>query len=301
MKNKRKNIIHVLAIGAMALSWFAIGNVHNHLHPALKLANKTNTKKANGKRSKPSETTESEDAEQPKPITVASLDVGKSSTQTLAHTQAPAQKPATQIPVSTQQPISSPSASSKTGISIEKTKIDSNFIRLVEGSVSKGYVPLAKTTKSGVTVGDGVDLGQMNKTELEKLPISQSLKSKLFAYIGLKKEKAKMFLKTHPLTVSANELEQLDTVAANKILKPLAAEYQKSTGKLFSHLPAQAQTALFSVAYQNGPGFMKKSQLKPFWNCILSGNWSKASQTLKNLKQYSGRRHQEAQLLDQIA
>lgn len=306
MKNKKKHIIHLLAVGAMALSWIAIGNVHNHLHPPpVKLAKKNNKRGRSPKEKRelataqePITLAENAKVETPK-VTPAEAKVvpkAPSAQPQPQQQQQPKQKPtAAPAPAETQTPVN------QKDMSIDKTKIDSNFIRLVEGSMAHGYVPLAKTTKSGVTVGNGVDLGQMNKNELQKLPVENSLKDKLFSYIGLKKQKAVAFLKAHPLSLNSDELSQLDKVAGNRILQPLAAEYYKMTGKMFTQLPSQAQTVVFSIAYQYGPGFTKNKDFKQFWSYFTSGNWAKASQALKNIKQYSTRRHQEARLLDQIA
>ncbi len=292
MKNKKKHIIHLLAVGAMAMSWVAIGNVHNHLHPPpVKLAKKNNKRSRSSKEKRPVE------AAQGQSITLAEKTTPEIKIAPQAQA-APAQKSQPKAPAA---PVGTQAPANPKNMSMEKTKIDTSFIRLVEGSMSHGYVPLAKTTKSGVTVGDGVDLGQMNKNELQKLPVQKSLKDKLFAYIGLKKQKAVAFLRVHPLSLNADELTQLDKVVGNKILQPLAAEYHQLTGKMFTQLPPQAQTVLFSIAYQYGPGFTKKQEFKQFWNYFTAGNWAKASQSLKSQKQYSSRRHQEAKLLDQIA
>ena len=45
------------------------------------------------------------------------------------------------------------------GVTITSTKIDRDFIREMEGSSLTGYVPLVKTTNSGVTIAHGFDLG----------------------------------------------------------------------------------------------------------------------------------------------
>lgn len=185
-------------------------------------------------------------------------------------------------------------------ISIKDTKIDTQFIRKVEGSVLKGYVPLATKTRSGVTVADGFDLGQMNRIEFSQLPISNSLKNKLLPYVGLTSLKAKNFLKNHPLTITTGELDQLNVIAANKILQPLIKTYNLSSGHNFLDLPASAQTAIFSFAYQNGPGFMHKKGGHELWQYFITQNWQKASSALRGLKMYTSRRNLEASLLDHL-
>ncbi len=188
------------------------------------------------------------------------------------------------------------------GISITQTKIDNNFLAKLEGTKLKAYVPAVKKSKSGVTVGTGFDLGQMHAAEFKQLPLNASLKAKLAPYVGLKQNKALAFLKAHPLSITPKELEEVDEIAANKILKPLAAMYAKSSGKSFTSLPSEAQTVIFSYAYQHGPGFMTKgSTAKKLWHYFVAENWQKASQALKRSKLYATRRVQEAKLLDKLA
>ena len=172
----------------------------------------------------------------------------------------------------------------------------------MEGSLLHGYVPLPKTSHSGVTIADGFDLGQLTRTEFEKLPMTKALKDKLRPYVGLKKMTAYNFVKKHPLRITTAEQKQLNVIAANKILIPLAKRYQKYTGKSFASLPANAQTALFSYSYQWGSGFMyRSSSQKSLWNYFVKGDWGKASKSLRSSRKYAYRRKQEAKLLDKIA
>src|ERR1700730_16076684 len=97
--------------------------------------------------------------------------------------------------------------SPKTPVSVTNTQIDHNFIRKVEGSALKGYVPLVQTTQSGVTIAHGFDLGQPSLQEFDSLPITQALKKKLRPYVGLKKYAALAFLNKHPLTITEAELQ----------------------------------------------------------------------------------------------
>ena len=51
--------------------------------------------------------------------------------------------------------------------------------------------------------------------------------------------------------------------------------------KSFMDLPAKAQTAIFSFAYQYGPGFMHKSLGKRLWQAYTTQNWSAAAKILR--------------------
>lgn len=205
----------------------------------------------------------------------------------------------TAIETASTNPVAPIAEQTNPGLSITKTKIDSKFLAKMEGSKLKGYVPAVSKSKSGVTIGTGLDLGQLHKNEFNSLPFSASLKTKLAPYVGLKKHQALAFLNSHPLFITSQELEEIDVVAANKILLPLADRFKKSSGKAFTSLPGEAQTVIFSYAYQYGPGFDKKA--KKLWHYFVAENWQKASATLRSSSQYKSRRHQEAHLLDQIA
>lgn len=185
-------------------------------------------------------------------------------------------------------------------VTISETKIDQNFIHLMEGSRLYGYVPLVNRTSSGVTIAHGVDLGQYSLREFNNLPIEWSLKKKLQPYVGLKKYTAQAYLNKHPLKITPAELQALNRASADSILLPLIKRYDKDSGKSFLAMPPAAQTVLFSYAYQYGPGFMYRSQGRPLWNAFVSQNWSHASHILREAPLYKSRRISEAALLAQL-
>lgn len=190
-------------------------------------------------------------------------------------------------------------ASSKP-ITISETKIDQNFIHMMEGSRLYGYVPLVNRTYSGVTIAHGVDLGQYSLREFNNLPIEWSLKRKLQPYVGLKKYAAQSFLSKHPLQITPVELQAINKASADGILLPLIKRYEKDSGKSFLKLPPAAQTVMFSYAYQYGSGFMYRYQGRPLWEAFTSQNWSKASHLLREAPLYKSRRISEARLLEQL-
>ncbi len=185
-------------------------------------------------------------------------------------------------------------------ISINQTQIDQNFIHLMEGSRLYGYVPLANQSSSGVTIAHGVDLGQYSLREFNNLPIEWSLKRKLQPYVGLKKYTAQAYLNKHPLRITPAELQAINKASADSILMRLVNRYEKESGNSFLALPAEAQTVLFSYAYQYGPGFMYRSQSHSLWEAFISQNWSKASTILREAPMYKSRRISEARLLEQL-
>jgi GH24 family phage-related lysozyme (muramidase) len=193
------------------------------------------------------------------------------------------------------------SKASQPSISIIDTQIDREFIRAMEGSHLKGYVPLVRTTNSGVTIAHGFDLGQLSLREFNSMAISYELKQKLRPYVGLKKYAALSFLKKHPLTISPGDLEQLNVVSADSVLRPLVKYYNQVSKRSFLDLPPAAQTALFSYAYQCGPYFMHQSHpQKTLWHAFVTQDWPKASKQLRTFKTYASRRNSEAQLLERF-
>ncbi len=202
------------------------------------------------------------------------------------------------LPVKKQQ--SSAVSKPKDKISIVDTKIDRTFIRKMEGSNLKGYVPLPQSTQSGVTIADGFDLGQMRMVEFNRLPINSVLKAKLKPYVGLKRFTAKNFLMYHPLTITREELNELNVVSADKDLQPLIKAYHRTTGRSFLELPSAAQTVIFSYAYQYGPYFMYTSGGRQLWHYFTTDNWVRASDVLRSQRMYASRRRAEANLLHKI-
>ncbi|MBS0350744.1 MAG: hypothetical protein JSR33_06100 [Proteobacteria bacterium] len=185
-------------------------------------------------------------------------------------------------------------------ISIQYTKVDLKFIAKMEGTVLRGYVPLPKTTNSGVTIGSGLDLGQLTVSEFNKLPMDEALQAKLRPYVGLKKYNAVAYLRAHPLKITSKELIQVNQAAANMILAPLQKSYDQVSKVKFVDLPAAAQTALFSFAYQYGSGFKYKSATHQLWNYYVKQDWNNVNRTLRAFHSYGPRRRQEAQLISRL-
>ncbi len=81
--------------------------------------------------------------------------------------------------------------------------IDFNFISKLEGGRrTTGYVPNPEGSRSGVTIGTGIDLGQMGESDLEQFNFPSDLKDKLRPYLGKIKFKAVDLLDTMPLHVT---------------------------------------------------------------------------------------------------
>jgi len=180
--------------------------------------------------------------------------------------------------------------------------IDWDFIASLEGKrVLKGYVPLPETSKSGVTIATGFDLGQHNEWDLEGLKLSADLTKKLKPYLLLKKSAAVEFLKKNPLTITSEEAIEIDTALKKKLVPQLKNRYLNSTYNKekvsFDDLPAQAQTVIASVSFQYGD---LNTARKPFWEAVSTQNWTEAVKILRGYTDYKPRRKKEADLLEQL-
>ena len=90
-------------------------------------------------------------------------------------------------------------------------KIDYSFLSELEGgSVTKGYVPAAGVSKSGVTIGTGFDLGQRNETDLKTLGLSSALIAILKPYLGKQAKDAQAVLDKTPLSITFDQAAGID-------------------------------------------------------------------------------------------
>jgi LysM repeat protein len=176
--------------------------------------------------------------------------------------------------------------------------IDPNFIRGQEGFRLDGYVPDPVFSRSGVTIGTGVDIGQLSVADIEALAIPQELKQKLQPYAGLIRQDAVRFLNNHPLHLTEDEASILDEVVTQKTIDELTHRYNAAAfGKSFSELPPEARTVIADIAYQYGPNLAQR--MPNFWSDVTEGRWESVIQKLRNFgDRYPTRRSAEADLLE---
>lgn len=175
--------------------------------------------------------------------------------------------------------------------------IDYEFISQREGGQqTQGYVPAVGTSQSGVTVGTGVDIGQMSVTDIENLDISQALKTKLEPYAGFTGQNAVAYLANNPLTVTPDEANALDQSVMKGIVDSVARSYDDASSERFSDLPSEAKTVIADLATQYGSNLAKRTP--HIWGDVTQGRWEDAVKELRNFgDNYPGRRNAEADLL----
>ncbi|MCL1813405.1 MAG: pesticin C-terminus-like muramidase [Treponema sp.] len=158
---------------------------------------------------------------------------------------------------------------------------------------------------SGVTIATGVDLGQQTKAGLESMGIAAGTIALLEPYLGLKKWMAVEKLKAVPITITAEQVIEIDDA--------VHAFYINNTANMFGRekfeaAPKEAQAVAVSLHYQFGSLRRDASPgLGLAWEAMRSGDYKKAAQHLTNPAQWSAehrqyfwRRKQEAGLLNAI-
>lgn len=174
--------------------------------------------------------------------------------------------------------------------------VDTDFLRddAHEGFTLNGVVPNPKKSQSGVTVGSGVDLGQMSKAEIMTAPISRATREKLVQYAGKKGLAAAEYLRANPLTVSHDEAERLTNWKIEEKVATTKRVYERYTGSPFADLPKDAKTALMSVVYHG----YAPHRAPIFWAAIKDGRWADAVKELKDFRDdYDSRHEREAERL----
>lgn len=131
----------------------------------------------------------------------------------------------------------------------------------VSTSTAGGKTTLVGNSKSGVTVGTGVDLGQQDATvygkRLRAAGASEDLIKKLTPYMGLKRAEACRYLRAHPLTITKDEAELIDKEMKSAHLSEAKTQYANATKGIanapkFGELSQAEQTVLMSRKYQDG-------------------------------------------------
>jgi hypothetical protein len=174
--------------------------------------------------------------------------------------------------------------------------IDFNFISKLEGGRrTTGYVPNPEGSRSGVTIGTGIDLGQMGESDLEQFDFPSDLKDKLRPYLGKIKFEAVDLLDRMPLQVTDEEAEIIDKQVKSRFVRDLERKFDDSATMHFDELPDGVQTVIASVAFQYGD---LRRRTPNFWRQITTGDWQGAYRNLRDFGDaYASRRNQEADLL----
>ena len=174
---------------------------------------------------------------------------------------------------------------------VEFKNVDIVEISNYEGNELKGYVPDAKGSKSGVTIGSGLDLGDRNINDLKGLP--QEIIDKLEPFLGLKGNNAVAVAKK--LNITKEEAKIINTFAHKQSLTKLKKKWNKDSKIKFNKLNKEQATVLASVAFQYGD---LKTKTPTFYRLALAGDWQSVYDELMDFKDnYPTRREKEAAYL----
>jgi len=155
---------------------------------------------------------------------------------------------------------------------------------------------------SGVTIATGVDLGQQSKAGLASMGISAATISMLEPYIGLQKEQAKVKLTQSPLTITAEQVQEIDNAVHKAYISNTAMRFGRER---FEAAPKEVQAVAVSLCYQFGaPKREESPSLALAWEMMRQGKYKEAAEFLTNQSGWSAshrvfmtRRTQEAELL----
>lgn len=184
--------------------------------------------------------------------------------------------------------------------------IDWEFIEALEGGVRLvGYVPHADGVPiehSGVTICDGIDLGQYGFSDFKAMGLAVSPVVTLCGpYLGVRGTAAAALLADLPLTLTAAQAERLSAAVHTHHADRLRTAYDHgiSPGSAtFDQIPSEAATVLASVAYQYGN---LVHECPRFWHAALAADWGGMIDELENFgDNFKSRRYKEAEYLRAI-
>ncbi|BAQ94121.1 pesticin domain protein [uncultured phage_MedDCM-OCT-S42-C7] len=171
------------------------------------------------------------------------------------------------------------------------SNIDFDFILKQEGFETKGYVPDAENSNSGVTIASGFDLGARVLEDLKGLP--QDIIDVLTPFLSLRGAEAQEVASN--LNVSEDQAKIINEFAKSEAITNLRTEWENTTGTSFDDLSKEKATVLASVAFQYGN--LEKATPN-FWKQTTSGDWEGAYNNLLDFgDRYDSRRKEEANYL----
>lgn len=180
--------------------------------------------------------------------------------------------------------------------------VDWDFIAEKEGNKTDMYVPVddagVPLGTSGPTVGMGIDLGAWGVADLKKAGVSKELIAKLKPYTGKKKQAALDYVTANPITLTGDEVKELNKAVKGEILDTIETKFNKDSDTDFKDLTQGQQTAIASVFFQYGTNKNKKGWPTNYWAEVTEGRWEDAEKNLRAFgDDYKTRRKSEADLL----
>ena len=153
----------------------------------------------------------------------------------------------------------------------------------------------------GIQIAAGVDLSRLKVRDLALSGLDPDAIERLAPFLDLRGEAATAALAQYvgtlgPLTVSNSEAAALERAMAAKTLAGLQARYLQDTGRVFSVLNSDLQTAIADLAYQYGPDIRRYSPI--LWGLLGTGQWELVAAELLRLQgPWAARRRAEGVLV----
>lgn len=139
-----------------------------------------------------------------------------------------------------------------------------NILLALEGNEYNFYVPEKDgkaIDKSGITIGKGFDLGAQDEARLKKMGIPESIVNKIASsgYLGLKGEDAVNALNKGTLKLSAEEVDEINSLTIPFYKNEFEAALKKQTGlDAQKDLTLNQRIALTSAYFNLGNGLFYK-------------------------------------------
>ena len=140
-----------------------------------------------------------------------------------------------------------------------------NILLALEGNEYNFYVPKEDGKpigKSGITIGKGFDLGSQDEARLKKMGIPESIVNKIVSsgYLGLKGKDAVNALNKGTLKLSAEEVDEINSLAIPFYKNEFEAALKKQTGlDAQKDLTPNQRIALTSAYFNLGNGLFYKN------------------------------------------
>ena len=120
------------------------------------------------------------------------------------------------------------------------SNIDFDFILKQEGFETKGYVPDAENSKSGVTIASGFDLGARKESDLTGLP--KDIIDILKPFLGFQGAEASEIAPN--LEVTEDQAKIINEFAKSEAITRLKNKWENATGTSFDDLSTEQATVL---------------------------------------------------------
>lgn len=178
--------------------------------------------------------------------------------------------------------------------------IDRTLIERLEGFEANGYVPSQNGEvigNSGVTIANGLDLGQHTKEDLERIGIPKKLIELFSPYLGLKRDEAVRKLEKQPLSLSEEQAEIVRETVFDDLSRSAKNWYNSHSDTDWNSLSSQQQTVVSSILHQYGTSTTRGApQTK---QSMLEGDWGRVVELFQNWpdQTFQRRRTQELQHL----